>query len=301
MVPLLLLCWALFGLAIAQTDCKKSSPEFSLPSCMEKCFLTGGCGGCPCANNLKGWCEISSGEGPDSWFARWGQCVLGACPDDGDITNLMLLYVAQCDDTVGGPLNNDTVPYPLRDWAPKAPQYLSQSSNSPLDTVTSSESRPVATLTGVSPTAIASLGSTTVSTNDSDATVLDDKASSSSFAIGPASATPIVQDISKPALSVAAIIGVAVGGAVLLALVIGFVAFVLRHRKRKQLSTSVSPPSCEGVDTKEGYDKPELDGQVRAYQYSKTDVGAPARMPVVYAELDDGRSASTARELPDRP
>lgn len=58
-----------------------------LTTAKDQCFQTGGCGGCPCANNLKGWCEISSGEGPDSWFARWGQCVLGACSDDGDITS----------------------------------------------------------------------------------------------------------------------------------------------------------------------------------------------------------------------
>lgn len=102
MLQFSLLCWALAGLALAQDNCKKSSPEIALPSCMvsfvcfwpimyltnpqDKCFQTDGCGSCPCPNNLKGWCEMSS-EGPSSWFARWGQCVLGDCPDDGDITS----------------------------------------------------------------------------------------------------------------------------------------------------------------------------------------------------------------------
>lgn len=87
----------------------------------------------------------------------------------------------------------------------------------------------------------------------------------------------------------------------LLALIVGLVACILRHRKRKQLPIAISSPSYEAVDSKESYDKPELDGQVMVYQYSKVDAAAPAHPPVVYAELDGGDCRSNpVRELPER-
>lgn len=204
----------------------------------------------------------------------------------------MTLYVSQCAGTVGGPINNKTVPYPLRDWAPKAPQYLPQSSTAPSSTATSQS---VATLTGVAPTTI---GSSTSRTNGNEATVLDDSTSATSRASGTASSAPGSQEGPKPALSVAEIIGVAVGGAVLLALNVGLVAWILRRRKRNRFPGAVSPPSYQAADTKEGYDKPELDGQVLAYQYSKPEVAVPAQSSVVYAELDGGGRSSPVRELP---
>jgi hypothetical protein len=205
----------------------------------------------------------------------------------------MTLYVSQCDSTVGGPINNDTVPYPLRDWAPKAPKYSFQSSATPSSTATSQS---VATLTGVVPT----MTSTTISsTGDGEATVLDDTTSTSSRASSTAATSPSTEGDAKPALSIAAIIGIAVGGAVLLALIVGLVACVLRRRKRKQLPIAISPPSYEAADTKEAYNKPELDGQVMEYQYSKADAAAPAHSPVVCVELEgDGRS-SPVKELPE--
>jgi hypothetical protein len=205
----------------------------------------------------------------------------------------MTLYVSQCDSTVGGPINNDTVPYPLRDWAPNAPKYSFQSSATPSSTATSQS---VATLTGVVPT----MTSTTISsTGDGEATVLDDTTSTSSRASSTAATSPSTEGDAKPALSIAAIIGIAVGGAVLLALIVGLVACVLRRRKRKQLPIAISPPSYEAADTKEAYNKPELDGQVMEYQYSKANAAAPAHSPVVYVELEgDGRS-SPVKELPE--
>ncbi|KAJ8114501.1 hypothetical protein OPT61_g3637 [Boeremia exigua] len=279
MLWLLFLSGALVRLVAAQTGCVTGSPQLSLPSCMDECFSGGGCSGdkCPCAQNLKGWCTMNE-DGPDSWFGRWGQCVLNDCPDDGDITNLMLLFTAQCEGTVGGPLNNDTVPYPLRDWAPK-------------NTATGSTETPnTATLTSNEPTA--SAGSATT-TDESKATALDD-VSLSSDATSTATSAPSTQDDPKPALSKGAIIGIAVGGTFLLALIISLVAFLLRRRKRRepspviQLPTVQPPPGYEGVDKKDGYDKPELDGQVLAYQYSKSSAGAPTDAPTLYAELDGG-------------
>ncbi|KAF3045801.1 hypothetical protein E8E11_008563 [Didymella keratinophila] len=111
---------------------------------------------------------------------------------------------------------------------------------------------------------------------------------------------PISQEEPKPALSVAAIIGFSVGGAVLLALVVGLVAWILRRRKRNQFPRAVSPPFYEVTDVKKGCDKPELDGQVMGYQYSKAEVDAPAQPPIVYAELDGGSRSVPVQELSGR-
>lgn len=208
--------------------------------------------------------------------------------------DLMTLYVSQCDGAVGGPINNVTVQYPLRDWAPKAPQYLSQSSTSASGTVTSQS---VATLTGVMS---ATTSNTTSRTGDSEATVLDVTASTTLQATGTVSPAPLLQEVPESTLSVAAIVGIAVGGAVLLALIVGLVACILRRRKREQPPTAVSPPSYETADTQETYGKPELDGQVMAYQYSKTDAAAPVQRTNVYAELDGGARSSPVGELPGR-
>lgn len=214
--------------------------------------------------------------------------------------DLMLLYVAQCDGTVGGPLNNDTVPYPLRDWAPKAPQYLSQSTAAS-STATSSESQSVATLTGVvAPTTAANPGSTTVSTQKSDATVLDDAISTSSRTSSTAASASETQDKSTPALSVAAMIGIAVGGTVLLALIVGLTAYILRRRRRREHAVPVSPQSYEAAESEGVYDKPELDGRVLVYQHSKAGVDVPVHPPVEYAELGGDGPVRLARELPDR-
>ncbi|KAJ4367966.1 hypothetical protein N0V86_009807 [Didymella sp. IMI 355093] len=175
--------------------------------------------------------------------------------------DLMVLYVAQCDGTVGGPLNNDTVPYPLRDWAPKAPQHLSQSPAASSSATTKSEIKSVETLTGIASLTTKAPESTTISANGSEATVFDHTTSASSQATGTMSLAPTIQGKSRTALNVAAIVGVAIGGAVLLALIVGLVAWILRHRRRNKLPIAVSPPNYEPADSKEGYDKPELDGQ----------------------------------------
>ena len=36
---------------------------------------------------------MSGGEGPDSWFSRWDKCVVGNCPDDGDITSELVTLI----------------------------------------------------------------------------------------------------------------------------------------------------------------------------------------------------------------
>jgi len=210
--------------------------------------------------------------------------------------DLITLYVSQCDGTVGGPINNETVPYPLNDWAPLAPQYLSQSSKT--SSATSSNASPsVVTSTGVAPT---TTGGSTSRTSEGEATVLNDATSMTSQATEAASPASTTRYGLKPVLSVAATIGIAVGGAVLLALVVGLVAWILRRRKRIHFPRAVSPPSYQAADVKEGYDKPELDGQVMGYQYSKADAVAPAQSPVVFAELDGGGRSSLVRKLPVR-
>lgn len=209
----------------------------------------------------------------------------------------MTLYVSQCDGTVGGPINNETVPYPLRDWAPKAPQCLSLSSKVSSATIFTSNPSAVVTLTDV---VHITTGSSSSSTNGNDATVLKNTVSTSSRATETAVPVSTSQDDSGSVWSVAAIIGVAVGGAVLLALVVSLVAWILRFRRRNQFPRAVSPPMYQATDTKEDYDKPELDGQAMGYQYSKADVAAPAQATVVYAELDGGRRGSTIGELPGR-
>ena len=62
----------------------------------------------------------------------------------------------------------------------------------------------------------------------------------------------------------------------------------------------MSPPSHEAADSKEGYEKPELDGQVLRYQYSEVGAGASMGAPVVYAELDGGSHVSPIRGLAGR-
>ena len=207
----------------------------------------------------------------------------------------MLLFTAQCAGTVGGPLTNDTVPEPLRDWMPK---NTFTSTTTPASTATLGASQFVATLTGVASAGITTAGITSLSSDtisDSKATFLHDEASSASRATGTAFSAPTQED-SKPALNVAAIIGIAVGGTVLLALIIGLVTFFLRRHKRKESAQLVLPPSYESADNKEGYEKPELDGQALGYQYAEVGVGAPT----VYAELDGGSSMSPVRELAGR-
>lgn len=178
----------------------------------------------------------------------------------------MLLYIAQCEDTVGGPLNNDTVPYPLRDWVPKV---TAKSSIVASKTATSSADTSTVTST---PTSLS----------------LHEPSSFSS-----ASAT---QEDSKSILSIAAIVGIAVGGTAVLFLIIGSVAFFLQRRKHRRLSTTIPPPNYEVNDSKEGYDvtsKPELDGQVLAYQPFTAGSSVIITTPVDYVELDgDGAAVS---------
>lgn len=153
------------------------------------------------------------------------------------------------------------------------------------------------TLTGVAPTTI---GSSANETEHNEAIVLDDTTPAISRATGPVASTPGFQRDPKPILSVAAISGAAVGGAVLLTLIVGLVAWILRRHKRNIIPRAVSRPSYQAADTKESYYKPELDSHVLAYQYSKAEVAAPAQSPVVYVELDGSGRSSHVRELSRR-
>lgn len=99
-------------MAVVAQSCTQGYPQLSLPACMvrspgfclptlltvaqDECFERGGCGvnpGCPCPENLKGWCEMSE-YGPNSSFSRWGSCVVGHCPNDGDITSEFFCVLA---------------------------------------------------------------------------------------------------------------------------------------------------------------------------------------------------------------
>lgn len=201
----------------------------------------------------------------------------------------MLLFMSQCEGTINGPMTNDTATGTLGDWLPKATSY------------TPTTSRIVATLTGVPTSAItesSSSSSQMITSSDKRDTVLSSQSPSSSQTISAESAAPKTQD-SKPVLNVAAIIGVAVGGAVLLALVTGLIAFFLRRRKRDQPTESIPQLSnYDNNDNKERYDKPELDGQELQYRCSEIDTVGPISSPVVYAELDGNSPMDLARELP---
>ncbi|KAF1354142.1 hypothetical protein EJ07DRAFT_158758 [Lizonia empirigonia] len=273
---LFFLLLAFISLAVAQQTCVAANPSLSLPSCMvliatqDDCFRTNGCNSdaCPCPDNLKGWCEMSK-EGPASWFSRWGFCVSIDCPDDGDITG-----------TKGGPLTNESVPAPLNDYLPKTTLRSSTLSSS----TASPAIQTVATLTGIKTTDASSLESALLSTDMTAST-----ASSSSQSSSAASSVPAPSNDPKSGMSVAAIAGVAVGGAVLLAIFIGIAIFFIRRRKRRQSSESTSPPAYEPAGSKQVYDKPELDGHALEYRYAEVD----GSMPVGYAELDAGGPCST--------
>ncbi|KAL1602189.1 hypothetical protein SLS59_004876 [Nothophoma quercina] len=268
-------------LSVAELPCYYTAPQLSLPACMDECFLTGGCYGdqCPCPQNLKGWCLTPGGtKGPDSWFNRWGRCIVSACPDDGDITNLMLLFMAQCEGTLGSPLTNDTVATPLNDWIPRTP----------MPTTSLGIATETATATG-----------TTEVESGSDATVLDDGVLSTPRASSIASSTPASPDNTEPSLNVTAIIGIAIGGVALLALVVGVVTLILRHRRREALPRAESPPVYKPTDSKDRYEKPELDGQALTYDCAEDDAGMHGAAPVMYAELDGGSPVSVVGELPD--
>lgn len=206
------------------------------------------------------------------------------------MADLMLLFMAQCEGTINGPMTNDTVTGTLGDWLPRT-------------TFSSISSASMATLTGVAPIAIpgtSSPTSQTIATGDSRATVRDYDTASSSRTTSTASSASAPQDGSGPALNVETIVGIGVGGTVLLALVIGLVAFFMRRRKRKEPTRSVSPPGYEPTDNKEGYQKPELDGHALQYQYSEAGTDAPIGSLMVYAELDGDSPVSPVKELPGR-
>jgi hypothetical protein len=195
------------------------------------------------------------------------------------IPGLMLLFSTQCDGTVGGPLNNNTVPTSLREYAPiDTPKSTVLSS-----TVTSTANR-IATDVVSTGTADPIPANTAGTTSDSKATILNDKSGSSSRSTASTSPLPADHDGSKPGLNIATIIGIAIGGTLLLAFVVGLVAFILRRRKRKQVSTPVAMPP----GSREVYTKAELDGNMVAYYDTKCGEDAPANTSVVYAELDGG-------------
>ena len=295
--PMLLHCSAAEPASMHGLSFFSTNPAI-LTSLQDECFLTGGCYGdqCPCPPNLKGWCLTPGGtKGPDSWFNRWGKCIVSACPDDGDITSksfllhvlgkagltradLMLLFMAQCEGTLGGPLTNDTVATPLNDWIPRTP----------MPTTSLGVATETATATG-----------TTEVESGSEATVLDDGALSTPRASSIASSTSASPDNTEPSLNVTAIIGIAIGGVALLALVVGVVTFILRRRRRKALPRAESPPVYKPTDSKDRYEKPELDGQALTYDCAEDDAGMHGAAPVVYAELDGGSPVSAVGELPD--
>jgi hypothetical protein len=202
----------------------------------------------------------------------------------------MLLFTAQCDGTVGGPLTKQSVPYPLRDWMPKDTPKSSVLSST---TATSTANRTAIDLVSTG-TAGPRPANSEGTTSDSQATILDDQSDSSSHSTATVTSVPADRYRSKPVLNIATIIGIAIGGTVLLAFVVGLVAFILRRRKRKQVSTLVALPT----GSREVYTKAELDGNMVAYYDTKCGEGAPANTPVVYAELDGG---SPVKELPGYP
>lgn len=114
---------------------------------------------------------------------------------------------------------------------------------------------------------------------------------STSQETSPASSAPTTDRPDKPALSTAATAGIAVGGTVLLALVVGAAFFFMHRRKQNKSTKPSSPPIYE--PTKAAYDKPELDGQALGHHYSELDVGTP----VEYAELDAGTPAQSPAHL----
>jgi hypothetical protein len=223
-------------------------------------------------------------DGPSGWFSRWGFCLSLNCPDDGDLNYLMETFVAQCEGEVGGPLTNETVPAPLKDWLPKT---VTLTGVAPAVTSTSSSTSDSALRSSTT-----SLISIATATSDNTASVLDGQFSSSSRAASTASSAPATHDASQPSLSLAAIIGVAIGGALLLALIVGLICFLVRRRKRKEPKRSVSPPIYEPAAEKQMYDKPEPDGQAMEHPFSAIGVCAP----VLYAELDAGSPVSPVRE-----
>ncbi|XPS69056.1 hypothetical protein M3J09_001337 [Ascochyta lentis] len=206
---------------------------------------------------------------------------------------LMAIFTLQCEGTVGGPLTNDTVPLPLRDYAVK---NTVKTTATPV--VSRSSSQSVATLTGVPSTGTASAAveslslDTTATTNDNVATVLGDGGSSTMHTADTASSSSSTSQSDTPVLSTATIAGIAVGGTVLLALIVCVVFFFLRRHKRKKSANSISPPAYEPTDEKHEYVKPELDGQALEHHYSDLDVAAP----VEYAELDTGSPVIPAGE-----
>jgi hypothetical protein len=202
----------------------------------------------------------------------------------------MLLFTAQCDGTVGGPLTKQSVPYPLRDWMPKDTPKSSVLSST---TATSTANRTAIDLVSTG-TAGPRPANSEGTTSDSKATILDDKSDSPSHSTATVTPVPADRYRSKLVLNIATIIGIAIGGTVLLAFVVGLVAFILRRRKRKQVSTLVALPP----GSREVYTKSELDGNMVAYCDTKCGEGAPANTSVVYAELDGG---SPVKELTGYP
>jgi hypothetical protein len=205
-------------------------------------------------------------------------------------TDLMLLFTAQCYGTVGGPLTKQSVPYPLRDWMPKDTPKSSVLSST---TATSTANRTAIDLVSTG-TAGPRPANSEGTTSDSKATILDDKSDSPSHSTATVTPVPADRYRSKLVLNIATIIGIAIGGTVLLAFVVGLVAFILRRRKRKQVSTLVALPP----GSREVYTKSELDGNMVAYCDTKCGEGAPANTSVVYAELDGG---SPVKELAGYP
>lgn len=200
--------------------------------------------------------------------------------------DLMKIFSAQCEGTVGGPLTNETVPPPLKDWMPP-----STATATSISSAVASSAPAVSLSTSQS---VASVTVTKTSATDRTANVLDDKSSASSQATNTAISS---SGNAKPALSIGAIIGVVIGGLVLLALIIGLAFFFLRRRKRSNISRPISPPSYDLTAGKVVYDKPELDGQALEYRYSAVDGGATIDQPMEYAELDAGSPTNPVREL----
>jgi hypothetical protein len=190
----------------------------------------------------------------------------------------MLLFTAQCDGCIGGPLNNETVPYPLGIYTPK---NTLKSAVLPSTTATSVASRSAAADVVSTGTADSRPANAASIINDGNATILDDKSGHSSHNTATVTPLPADHDSSKPGLNIAAIVGIASGGTVLLTFVVVLVAFILRRRKRKQVPTS-TPPESREVHT-----KAELDGNMVAYYDTKCGEGAHIDTSV-HAELDGG-------------
>ncbi|KAF3011178.1 hypothetical protein E8E13_011564 [Curvularia kusanoi] len=215
----------------------------------------------------------------------WAKCIVNGCPDDGDITNLMLLFATQCQGTVGGPLTNDTVPLPLRDWAP---------------TITPTPVMITSVITREGPAATPTVKPEVTSSNNK-ATFLNNESQSSAYSTTTITPLSMHHNKSESALKVSEIIGISIAILSLLALAVGLVTFILCRRRRKGTLTPDVTTYAAAAEIKEEGGVSELEGTMLAYTGGKSGAYAAVSTPVVYTELDGANPVSPPKELTGQP